>query len=114
MFYTFFLKVIDAQLKKLVRIRREMKVQAGTITPITSRDISPKKYAEYLRILDARAGGLSASEIGKAVEPNRINDGESRQRDKRYSAALKEAERLQKEGYRTLPLLDFPVGRNRP
>lgn len=101
------LKVIDAQLKKIVRQKRQSKVREGNVTPITSRDVSPKKYAEYLRILDARASGLSAPEIGRAMEPRRINDGDARQRDKRYSAALKKAERLQKEGYRTLPLLEF-------
>ena len=103
------LKVIDAQLKKVVRQQRQRKIGDGTITPIANRDVSPKKYVEYLRILDARASGLSAPQIGKIIEPCRINDGESRQRDKRYSAALKEAERLQKEGYRNLPLLDFFV-----
>ncbi len=101
------LKVIDAQIKKMVRMQREKKERNGVIKPIVNRDISPKKYAEYLRILDASKTGISASDIGAAIEPDRINHSEHRQRDKRYGAALTEAKRLQSTGYRVLPLLEF-------
>lgn len=99
------LKVIDMQLKNIVRLERRLRTADKTIQPINSRDVTPKRYAEYVHILDARATGLTASEIGAALEPRRTNHAESRQRNKRYAAALKEAERLQSDGYRMLPLL---------
>lgn len=106
------LSVIDAQLKEMVRIMRYKKIQEGAINPISSRDLSQKTYAGYLRILDARAAGLVASEIGRIIEPERINQPESRQRDKRYAAALSEAKRLCDDGYKVLPLLGFHQSHN--
>lgn len=108
---SFPLSVIDAQLKDMVRYLRDRKIREGVINPINNRDVNQKRYAEYLRILDASAAGFATSEIGKIIEPARINQSESRQRDKRYAAALLEAKRLRDGGYKVLPLLAFPVRR---
>lgn len=48
--------------------------------------------------------GADIKEIGDVLAPHAAND-EDRQRDKRFRAALAEATRLQREGYRVLPLL---------
>ncbi len=99
------LKVIDSQVKIMIRSQREIKAKAGFLTPVNNREVSPKKYVEYLRILDADAAGIKPPEIGKTIDPNRTNHAEARQRDKQFAAALAEAKRLRNEGYRVLTLL---------
>ncbi|NML43519.1 DUF2285 domain-containing protein [Ramlibacter sp. G-1-2-2] len=98
------LNVIESQLLAAVRAERQARIKRGVFEPIESRAQNTDRYVEYLRILDADAAGASVKEIGDALAPMAAND-EDRQRDKRFRAALKEAQRLQQEGYRVLPLL---------
>lgn len=101
------LEVIESTVMQAIRHEREYRVQEAYFKPVNRRALSKKRYAEYLRILDGAAAGLSASEIGAKLSPSANNEaGDSYPRDKRFRAALSEAQRLQTDGYKVLPLLE--------
>lgn len=101
---SFPLNVIEAQLLAAVHAQRRARIRRGVVHPVECRALRASRYVEYLRILDAHAMGADIKEIGDVLAPHAAND-EDRQRDKRFRAALAEATRLQREGYRVLPLL---------
>jgi hypothetical protein len=99
------IKVIESNVLDLLKAERALRIATGDFEPITSRALANSKYIEYLQILDGTAEGKTASEIGAVLAPNAANDPPLRQRDKRFRSALKEAQRLQADGYLELPRL---------
>jgi hypothetical protein len=85
-----------------VRVLARGGVKQGTIIPRTKRVLSPRRYVEQLRILDAVAAGATVREIGDVLAPSETNDPEERQRDKRIKAAHTAALKMQDGGYRAL------------
>lgn len=100
------LAVLDATLKSAVRAQRQLAIERGDVTPTANRAVRKALYAQYLCILDGLHDGQKAADIGAVLEPKRANDSRIRERDKRYNAAAKEADRLMKGGYKVLPILD--------
>lgn len=99
------LEVIRDSIMGHIKHQREYRAKKGSIDPVKNRALPNRRYIEYLRILDGAAAGIAATAIGEVLAPKANNDPPERPRDKRFRAALKEAQRLQSEGYRVLPLL---------
>lgn len=99
------LEVIRDSVMDHIKHQREYRAKKGSIEPVKNRALPNRRYIEYLRILDGAAAGIAVTAIGEVLAPKANNDPPERPRDKRFRAALKEAQRLQSEGYRVLPLL---------
>lgn len=108
------LAVLDSVLKDAVRSQRELAVNRGDVVAPAKRAVRKALYAEYLRILDGLFEGEKASEIGAVLDPKKGNDSRIRERDKRYNAAAKEANRLMSGGYKVLPVLESNMGKTVP
>jgi hypothetical protein len=96
------LESLEAQFAFEVRRLRDEGREYGTFIPRTSKVLSPRRYVEQLRILDATAAGATVREIGDVLEPNAANTPDERQRDKRIKAAHTAALKMQGGGYRAL------------
>lgn len=106
------LRVIESNLLRHIKDSRSHRIEEGAFTPISNRALPNARYIEYLRILDAFAAGIGANETGECLAPRADNSAPERSRDKRFRAALIEAQRLQKDGYKVLPLLyQKPIAR---
>lgn len=99
-------EVIESSVLWRIKEEREHRISLGSIEVVKNRALTKARYAEYLRILDAEAAGITASQIGEFISPDANNTAPDRPRDKRFRAALNEARRLQADGYKALPLLE--------
>lgn len=96
------LESIEETVLGVVRALREAGIENGSIQPVTGRVLSPTRYVEQLRILDASDAHATFAEIGEGLYPGATNDPESKQRDKRIRAAHKAALKMQGGGWRIL------------
>lgn len=98
-------EVIKETVLPFIRWTQERRAGKGEFELVRNRALAPKRYIEYLRVLDARTANVPYDRIGEVLCPHESNDPPDYGRTKRLKAAHREASRLRDEGYRVLPLL---------
>jgi len=93
--------------KHILERFRALNKDAGFTEPIDPR-AQIRKYPFYLQLLDARAAGVSAREIAKAIVPGADDDEKNPPPERAYDRpvydGLDAARKLSREGYRYLLL----------